>query len=328
MRALDIALEEWSLREPLRIARETFHLNRLVLVTLAEAGAVGRGECCPTGHYGETPASVIAQIESVRPAIEAGAGREELAGLLPPGAARNALDCALWDLEAKRSRRTIWELAGIPRPQSVVSAVTIFIDDPAVMARHARRVADCPMLKVKLSGQGSLELERLAEVRNAAPRARLIVDANEAWDADLFTDLAPRLAALGVELLEQPLRAGADGVLEQVTRPLAVAADESCHTTEDLAGLVGRYDVVNIKLDKTGGLTEALRLAAEARRLGLGVMVGCMGGSSLAMAPAMVVAALADVADLDAPLLQARDREHAIRYASGVMHGYTGDLWG
>jgi len=242
------------------------------------------------------------------------------------GAARNALDVALWDLEAKRSGSSVWALAGIAEPHPVVTAYTLSVDTPERMAAAAREEAHRPLLKLKLTGAG--DLERVRAVRAGAPQATLIVDANEAWTLDHLRDYAPALAALGVALIEQPLPAGQDAALAGLPRPVPLCADESCHTSADLAALAGRYDYVNIKLDKTGGLTEGLRLLHAARAQGFKIMVGCMIGSSLAMAPAMLLAQDAEFVDLDAPLLLARDRQPGLRYEGSTVYPPKPNLWG
>lgn len=280
----------------------------------------------PYGRYGETPEGVLAAIAAARPALEAGAGREALQALMTPGAARNAVDCALWDLDAKRLGLRASEIAGLHRLGPAVTAYTISLDAPDAMARAAAEAADRPLLKIKLGG--SDDEAALAAVRDAAPESTLIVDANEGWTPEV---LAARFAACrraDVALIEQPLPAGADGALAAMPRPIPVCADESAHTTADLAGLRGRYDAVNIKLDKAGGLTEALAMAEEALRLGFGLMVGSMVGSSLGAAPALLLAPRARFVDLDGPLLLARDRVPGLAFAGSVVHPAGPDLWG
>jgi L-alanine-DL-glutamate epimerase-like enolase superfamily enzyme len=295
-------------------------------VTLREGESVGRGECVPYARYGESVESVVAALEGVRGALAAGAGREELARLLPAGAARNAADCALWDLEAKRSGIPAFRRAGLEAMRPLVTAFTISVGTPAEMREAAAKAAERPLLKVKLAGPG--DIERIAAVRMGAPRAELIVDANEAWsEADLEANLEA-CARAGVRLVEQPLPAGADEALARIARPVPVCADESLHDRAGLAGLVGRYDAVNVKLDKTGGLTEALALAAEARRAGFAIMAGCMVGTSLAMAPALIIAQQTEFVDLDGPLLLAKDREPGLRYEGSVVYPPEGELWG
>jgi len=280
----------------------------------------------PYARYGESVDSVLAQIGSVRGAIEGGMDRDALRGALPAGGARNALDCALWDLEAKRAGRRVWELAGLPAPGPVTTAFTLSVDTPENMAAAAREAADRPLLKLKLTGDG--DLERVAAVRRGAPRSRLIVDANEAWTAEHYASFATKLSPLGVELIEQPLPAGSDEGLARVAHPIPVCADESCHDRETLAPLAGRYEAVNVKLDKTGGLTEALALVAAARAQGHKIMVGSMVGTSLAMAPALLVAQGAEWVDLDGPLLLARDREPGLVYRGSLAEPPPARLWG
>ncbi|MBX6322566.1 MAG: dipeptide epimerase [Rhodospirillaceae bacterium] len=329
-RRLTVAAERWPIAGTFTIARGSKTVAEVVVVTLREEEdgrvAVGRGECTPYPRYGETTAGVIACIEGLRAAIEDGLDRTALQATLPPGAARNALDCALWDLEAKRTGRPVWALAGLPPPRPVVTAYTLSLDAPERMGEAARRNAHRPLLKLKVSGPE--DLARVRAVREAAPDARLIVDANEGWRAEDVERLGPALAALGVELIEQPLPAAEDGALAGLRRPVPVCADESCHGLDTLDALAGKYDAVNIKLDKTGGLTEALAVAEEAVRRGLVLMVGCMVATSLSMAPALLVAQRARYADLDGPLLLARDREPGLRYESSLVHPAPADLWG
>lgn len=319
-------MERFALATPFVIARGTRTESAVVVVTLTQGAARGRGECVPYPRYGESTESVGATIDAIRPAIEAGADRVALQDLLPAGAARNALDCALWDLEAKRLGIRADVMAGLHRLGPVTTAYTLSLGTPDSMAAAARAARDRPLLKVKLGGDG--DPERLRAVRAAAPDAELVADANEAWREH---DLAANYAACvetGVALVEQPLPAGEDGALRGMARPVPLCADESVHTREGLAALRDRYDVVNIKLDKTGGLTEALALATEAERLGFGLFVGCMVGTSLGMAPALLLAARARFVDLDGPLLLARDRDDGLRYEGSVVHPPTAALWG
>jgi L-alanine-DL-glutamate epimerase-like enolase superfamily enzyme len=315
--------EAWPIRGSFRISRGAKTEARVVVAEVGDGVHLGRGECVPYARYGESVESVLAQIDSLRDVL---ADRETLQSQLSAGAARNAIDCALWDLEAKRSGRRAWELAGLPEPAPQVTAYTLSLDAASAMAEAARAVADRPLLKLKLGGEG--DVERVAAVRAAAPRARLIVDANEAWRPDQLEPFGRALAGLGVELIEQPLPASDDGALARVARPVPVCADESCHDRAGLAALVGRYDCVNLKLDKAGGLTEALALAREAERLGLALMVGCMVGTSLAMAPATLFAGRAAFVDLDGPLLLARDRAPALSYEGGLIRPPSRALWG
>ena len=308
------------------IARGAKTEARVVVVTVDDGHAVGRGECVPYPRYGESVESVVAAIEEIAPALSRSPERAALQALLPAGAARNAVDCALWDLEAKRSGVPAFRAAGLARLEPAITAFTISVDAPDAMAAAARRAAWRPLLKLKLAGAG--DAERLAAVRAAAPETTLIVDANEAWSPD---DLEPMLAACAahrIALVEQPLPAAADGALAALSRPVPVCADESVHAREGLAALRGRYDAVNIKLDKTGGLTEALATAAEAEALGFAIMIGCMVGTSLAMAPAMLLSARARFVDLDGPLLLAADRPNGLTFEGSTVHPPDPALWG
>jgi L-Ala-D/L-Glu epimerase len=326
MATLRAEIESFPIAGRFVISRGAKTEARVVVATI-ESGAVrGRGECVPYPRYGESVESVVAAIESVRAQIEAGADRAQLQALLPPGAARNALDCALWDLEAKATGVPAHVRAGIAAPGPVMTAYTISVDTPEAMAAAAARAASRPLLKVKLGGAG--DRGRIAAVRAAAPAATLIVDANEAWAP---ADLAPLLAACaeaGVALVEQPLPAADDAALARIPHPVPICADESVHGLAGLAALRDRYDAVNIKLDKTGGLTEALAVAAEAERLGFAIMVGCMVGTSLAMAPALLLAARAAFVDLDGPLLLARDRPEGLAFEGSTLMPATPALWG
>ena len=313
--------EAFRLAQAFTISRGSRTEAKVVTVEAFDDGATGRGECVPYARYGETMESVVAQIEG------AGAtSRTVLQEAMPPGAARNALDCALWDLEAKRAGARVWQLAGLAPPQPVTSAFTLSLDTPDNMRAAAAREAARPLLKIKLGGEG--DMARLEAVREGAPDTRIIVDANEGWTAEVYSELAPHLVRLGVALVEQPLPAGDDDMLAEIARPLPVCADEAAHDRASLPGLKGKYDVVNIKLDKTGGLTEALALRDEARAAGFGVMVGCMVGTSLAMAPAVLVAQGAAIVDLDGPLLLAEDRDPPLHYEGSLAHPPTPDLWG
>ena len=316
------AVESFPLAEIFTIARGSKTEALVVTVTVARDGVSGRGECVPYARYGESVESVRAQIA----ALPEGVTRAAVQDQMPPGAARNAVDCALWDHEAKRAGRRVWEIAGLPAPGPLVTAYTLSLDTPERMRVAAARHAGRPVLKIKLGGEG--DMARLEAVRAGAPKARIIVDANEGWTADIYAGLAPHLKGLGVALVEQPLPAGQDDLLAEIARPVPVCADESCHDRASLAGLRGKYDAVNIKLDKTGGLTEALALRDAARAAGFRVMVGCMVGTSLGMAPAALVAQGAAFVDLDGPLLLARDRDHAIRYDGSVMGVPEAALWG
>ena len=323
---LSVAIDVFPIAGRFVIARGAKTEARVVTATLKEGAYRGRGECVPYARYGESVEGVVAAIEGLRDALAHGADRAALQGLLPPGAARNALDCAFFDLEAKRAGRRGAEIAGFREVKPLLTALTISVGTPDEMFSAAEAAAAWPLLKVKLAGDG--DAERLAAVRAGAPRARFIVDANEAWrEADLEKNFA-LCARIGVDLIEQPLPAGADGLLAEIPRPVPVCADESAHARDDLEALCDRYDAVNIKLDKTGGLTEALAMAREARRLGLSIMAGCMVGSSLAMAPAMLVGQWADWVDLDGPLLLAKDRAPGLVYEGARVFPPAPELWG
>jgi len=298
----------------------------VVVAEIEQDGARGRGEAVPYLRYGESPDSVLAQLEAARAAVEAGADRAALQRALPAGAARNALDCALWDLEAKRAGVRAWTLAGRARLDPVKTCYTLSLAEPPVMARAAAERARWPMLKMKIGGAD--HIDRVAAVRAAAPRTRLVVDANEALSFDELVRLAPELARLEVKLLEQPLPVIEDAALEGWRSPLPLCADESLHTRAELAACARRYQAVNIKLDKTGGLTEALALKAQAEALGLDVMAGCMVATSLAMAPALLVAQGARFVDLDGPLLLARDREPTLKVSGPLIEPPPPELWG
>jgi len=326
LRRLTITKDVFRLAEVFTISRGSKSAADVITVAIEQDGRRGRGECVPYARYGETLDNVEAAIETLRTAIEGGLSREDLQGRLPAGAARNAIDCALWDLEARLSGRRAFDLAGLPAPGPVTTAFTLSLEDPAIMRDKARKNAHRPLLKIKLGGDG--DLDRVVAVHEGAPDAAIIVDANEGWDVPTYRALAPDLMRLGVTMVEQPLPSSNDDALAYVDRPLPVCADESCHDRQSLPSLAGKYDMVNIKLDKTGGLTEALRLKQEARELGYGLMVGCMVGTSLAMAPAVLVAQGADVVDLDGPLLLAEDREHPLRYDGAGVHPSEPQLWG
>jgi L-alanine-DL-glutamate epimerase-like enolase superfamily enzyme len=325
-RTLSVRDERWPIAGGFRISRGAKTEAHVIVAEIAEGGAVGRGEATPYGRYGESVASALAAVEGMRLAIESGASRLDLQGLLGPGAARNALDCALWDLEAKRTGVPAWRRAGRERLDPVKTCYTISLGEPAEMADAARAAARRPMLKLKIGGIG--DLERVAAVRAAAPKARLVVDANEALSIKDLQALAPALADLGVKLIEQPLPAGADEALEGFESPVPLCADESLRSRSELVACARRYQCVNIKLDKTGGLTEALALAAGARALGLQIMAGCMVATSLAMAPAMILAQGAEFVDLDGPLLLERDREPGLTYLGSMIEPPAPELWG
>lgn len=327
MRRLTAAGECFPIRGQFAIARGARTESHVVTVTIHQGSVAGRGECVPYPRYGESIDSVLAQIETVRAAMEGGCSRQDLLSLIPAGAARNALDCALWDLEAKLTGRRAWTLAGLAAPPVLTTAYTLSLDTPDAMGEAASAQARRPLLKVKLAGD-ALDRQRVANIRAAAPDAKLIVDANEGASPDTVESLCQAMADLGVAMVEQPIPAGEDAVLATFAHPLPICADEAFHTRADLAQIAERYDLVNIKLDKTGGLTEALLVLEEAERRGLDVMVGCMLGSSLAMAPATLVAARASVVDLDGPLLLAEDRTPALAYDGSQLHPPAADLWG
>jgi len=314
--------DTFPLARAFTISRGTRTEARVLTVHVSDGALTGRGECVPYARYGESLESVENEIAALPATVD----RAGLCDLLPAGAARNAVDCALWDQEAKRAGKRVWELAGLPAPGPEITAYTLSLDTPANMREAARANAHRPLLKIKLGTPD--DMPRLEAVRAGAPHARIIVDANEGWSAGVYADLAPHLARLGVALVEQPLPAAADDALIGMARPVPVCADESCHDRASLPGLAGKYDLVNIKLDKTGGLTEALALREAARAAGYGIMVGCMVGSSLAMAPAVLVAQGAMVTDLDGPLLLAEDRAHALKFDAAGVHPPEAALWG
>ncbi|MGP1357001.1 N-acetyl-D-Glu racemase DgcA [Roseicyclus sp.] len=319
---ISVTRDTFRLAQAFTISRGSRTEAQVLTVRVTREGVTGRGECVPYARYGET-------LDSVAEAIEALPGditREGLQEALPAGAARNAVDCALWDWEAKRAGRPVHALAGLPTPGPVTTAYTLSLDTPEAMRAAAAGQGHRPLLKIKLGTPD--DMPRLEAVREGAPATRIIVDANEGWTAEVYTDLAPHLLRLGVQVVEQPLPAGQDDLLREIARPLPVCADESCHDRASLPDLVGKYDMVNIKLDKTGGLTEALALRAEAEAMGFRVMVGCMVGSSLAMAPAMLVAQGAEIVDLDGPLLLAEDRETPLRFEGSVIYPANPSLWG
>ena len=313
-------IESWPLARPFRISRGVRTVAEVVVVEVKENGVLGRGEAVPYARYGETPASVLAQLDGVAAALEAGIDRRALAGLLQPGAARNAVDCALWDL----AERLSGQAEAMPAP--VVTALTVGLDDPDAMAAAAAALADMPLLKVKVDALAPEAC--LRAVRAAAPAPQMIVDPNESWSLDLLGRLQPLLAELRTTFVEQPLPAGEDDGLADLKRLVPICADESVHTSDDLPRLRGRYDMVNIKLDKTGGLTEAQALLDAARAQGFGVMVGCMICTSLSIAPALRVALAADFADLDGPLWLRSDRPGGVRLEGGRLLPPAAGFWG
>ncbi|MBT54198.1 MAG: dipeptide epimerase [Mameliella sp.] len=319
---ISVSRDVFKLAEAFTISRGSRTEAHVLTVRVTRDGVSGWGECVPYARYGETLDSVAAEIAG----LPAGISRADLQEALPAGAARNAVDCALWDLEAKAAGVRVWDLAGLPAPGPELTAYTLSLDTPDNMEAAARRHAARPLLKIKLGTPD--DMPRLEAVRRGAPEARIIVDANEGWSASVYADLAPHLVRLGVALVEQPLPAGEDAALIGMDRPVPVCADESCHDRASLPAMKGKYDIVNIKLDKTGGLTEALALRKAALAEGYGVMVGCMVGSSLAMAPAVLLAQGAAVTDLDGPLLLSEDRETPLRYDAEGVHPPEAALWG
>lgn len=317
--------EIWPLKQLFRISRGSRTEACVVVVSVSDGQYTGRGEGVPIARYNQSTASVLAQIESIQGACDL--DRDKLLQLLPPGAARNALDCALWDLEAKRSGKRVWELANIPILDEVVTSFTISLDTPEKMAGAAATAAKLPILKLKLGGDEP-DLARVEAVRAAAPKARLLIDANESWSAEHYREIVPALKRSGVELIEQPFPAHADEVLEILDHPIPVCADESCHTTADLPRMKNRYEVINVKLDKTGGLTEALRLSEHARKSGFKLLIGCMVCTSLGIAPARLLGTNAEWVDLDGPFLLARDRDHGLSYHEGKIEMPSRELWG
>ena len=323
---LQVHIEHWPIAGSFTISRGAKTEAVVVVAELREGPLIGRGECVPLARYDQSPESTLVALQGLAQSVAGGLDRLSLRRTLPPGPARNALDCALWDLEAKRAGKRVHELAGLPEPHPVTTALTISLGTPDGMAEAAGKVADRKLLKVKLGADG--DPARIAAVRRAAPQADLIADANEGWSADNLAENLRACADAGVTLVEQPLPAGNDDALATISRPIAVCADESIHDRSTLKAIIGKYDAINIKLDKTGGLTEALSLAAEAERAGLMIMVGCMVSTSLSMAPAMVVAQRARVVDLDGALLLAKDREFGLRYEGSEIYPPDAKLWG
>ena len=312
----------FPLAQVFRISRGARTQAEVVSVVIKKNGLTGRGECVPYARYNETSESVIQQIKSLPSNIN----RQTLQNTLPAGAARNAVDCALWDLDCKKMDQPCWQLAGIPMPKELITAYTLSLDEPENMLKQAEKNSNRPLLKIKLGTPN--DMPRLEAVRKGAPNSKIIVDANEGWDAETYTKLAPDLVRLGVQLVEQPLPADKDDALIGLPRPLPICADESCHDRNSLPKLIGKYDFVNIKLDKTGGLTEALYLKNKALEDGFKIMVGCMVGSSLAMAPATLIAQNATFVDLDGPLLLAKDRDYGLFYDESLVYPPKKELWG
>ena len=327
---LKVDVESWPIAGAFTISRGSRTEARVVVATIEDGARRGRGECVPYPRYGETVEGIAATIESFASAIAGGASRAELFNLLQAGAARNALDCALWDLEAKASGKRAYELAGLPRPLAVTTAYTLSLGAPKAMEAAARSAAHRPLLKVKLGGDG--DAGRIAAVKRGAPNSTLIVDANEAWSEANFADNLEACRAAGVALIEQPLAAGRDGMLASISAEnrggILFCADESVHTADDLDAIGAGYQAINIKLDKAGGLTAALELKSEALARGLKIMIGCMVGTSLAMAPALLLSSDADFVDLDGPLLLAHDRDPGLAFKGSVIQPFGAELWG
>ena len=323
---LSARIERWPIAGSFTISRGAKTEAVTVVAEVSRGGHTGRGECVPYPRYGETPEATLAALQAMQEPLSRGLDRNALQAAMPPGAARNALDCALVDLEAKTGGKRAWDLLGRPAPKACITAYTISLGTPEVMAAATARAAHRPLLKIKLGGDG--DGMRIAAVRKAAPNSELIVDANEAWTSDNLAQNLRDCAEARVTLVEQPLPAGQDEALRHIRRPIAVCADESVHDRASLSGLRERYDAVNIKLDKTGGLTEALAMADAAQALGFEIMVGCMVATSLAMAPAMLLASQARFVDLDGPLLLARDRDGGLRYDGSLVYPPEAVLWG
>lgn len=314
--AMQVAIEEWPMSAPFRITGHTFTALRALVVTVDDGTVAGRGEGAGVYYRGETAQGMAAQLEAVRAEVEAGAGRGDLACLLPAGGARNALDCALWDLEAKRAGQPVWALAGLSAPRPLVTTYTVSADAPGAMAAKARGYAAARAIKLKLTGEPA-DAERVGAVRAARPDVWLGVDANQGFTPDSLAQLMPHLRDAGVALIEQPFPIGREAWMDGLGSPIPIAADESVQTLDDVAPMVGRAGVINIKLDKSGGLTEALAMAQAARGLGLKLMVGNMFGTVLAMAPSFLVGQLCDVVDLDGPMSLTGDRTPGVVYAEG-----------
>lgn len=323
--AVSVVAKNWPLHKPFKISRDVHLHSETIICEISEGDLVGRGEAAGVSYEGETQESILQQIEEVAGEIASGISREDLQVLLPAGGARNAVDCALWDLEAKRSGKTIWQMLGW-EPRPVTTVYTVGIDDAENMQKDAAAHSDYPIIKVKV-GIGD-PLEQIAAIRAGAPDSAIVIDANQAWSVADLERYAEPLKGLGVEMIEQPLPKSGDEALRGYDSPLPLCADESCATTEDLARLDGLYSMVNIKLDKTGGLTEALALAEKAEMMGFDLMVGNMLGSSLAMAPSFVIAQRCRYVDIDGPLLQSEDCDHAMHYEHGVVDIFTPALWG
>jgi L-alanine-DL-glutamate epimerase-like enolase superfamily enzyme len=323
---LQVDVEKWPLKTPFRITGYEWLESAVVVVTLSDAGLSGRGEAAGVYYLHDDVAAMLAQIERVRRRVEAGIDRDTLQRALPAGGARNALDCALWELDAKRAGKPVWQLAGLDAPKPMITAHTVGANPPEVMAAAARTYDEARLIKLKLTGEGA-DAERVLAVRQARPDVTLIVDANQGFTRESLLNLLPHLVEARVTLIEQPFKTGEEALLDGMRLPIAVGADESAQTLDDIPRLIGRFDVFNIKLDKCGGLTEALSIAREARRQGLKLMVGNMTGTSLAMAPGFVVAQLCQIVDLDGPMFLKSDRHPAVVYHDGAIR-CPDDLWG
>jgi L-Ala-D/L-Glu epimerase len=323
---LSARIERWPIAGTFTISRGAKAEAVTVVAEVSRGGHTGRGECVPYPRYGETPEATLAALQAMQEALRGRLDRKAVQAAMPPGAARNALDCALFDLEAKTTGQRVWNMLGRPAPRACITAYTISLASPDAMAAASAKAAHRPLLKIKLGGEG--DAERIAAVRNAAPHAELIVDANEAWTSANLEQNLRACAQAGVTLVEQPLPAGQDQALADISRPIAVCADESVHDRASLNGLRGRYDAVNIKLDKAGGLTEALLMADVAQAMGFQIMIGCMVATSLAMAPAMLLAPQARFVDLDGPLLLSQDRSGGLRYEGSLIYPPEAALWG
>jgi L-alanine-DL-glutamate epimerase-like enolase superfamily enzyme len=321
--------QTWPIAGDFKISRGAKSVAHVVYVEIEQSGKIGLGECLPYAHYGETPDGVVAQIKSLESKITAGMSRVELLSALAPGAARNAIDCALWDLEAKQAGTPVWQLAHIAPPQPITTAYSLSLGSPDEMRAAAARESHRPLLKAKMGeADTTLELDRMSAIREGAPASEIILDANEGWTEDQLGDIVGQAEKLKIAMIEQPLPAAEDSILEGIDCSVLLGADESFHTGESLAEIATKYDVVNIKLDKTGGLTEAMRTLAQAREAGLEIMIGCMVSTSLSMAPALLLAPGARFVDLDGALLLAKDREPGLSYDGSTILPAPPELWG
>lgn len=325
-RSISVHHEEWPLKEPFKISRGVKTAAHVIVVEINSGAFCGRGEAVPYTHYDETTDSVILQIERVAHTIENNITPEQLQELLPAGSARNAVDCALWDILSRCKDLPPWKLLQLPPPGRIKTAVTIGLDSTAAMAKKALSYKDFPLLKVKLDNRDIKD--KISAIRQQAPQPKIIIDPNESWTMDILRELDDFLDRMNISLLEQPLAAGQDGALKDFQGKIPICADESCHTRKDLEGLKGKYQVINIKLDKTGGLTEAVQLKKEAEAMGFEIMVGCMVSTSLAMAPAMLLASDVAFVDLDGPIWMKNDRKHGLNIIQGQIEGFSPELWG